>query len=88
MICFANKNSLQRQLFPFHFKVNMKRKTFRVFFLQTSLCKIRDTGMKVRLYMCTRVFSVLNQFLIQKRWEITLNICTKSTSYLRGGNSQ
>lgn len=67
------------QLFPFHFKVNMKRKTYReLFFLQTVLGKIHATSMKVCLYMCTKVFSVLNQFLIQK---ITLYICRQHKKF-------
>lgn len=71
MICFANKNSLQRQLFPFHFKVNMKRKTYRELFFLTNSARqntcYKYESMFVYVYksiFCTEsVFDTENHFV-------------------------
>lgn len=78
MIRFANKNSLQRQLFPFYFKVNMKRKTYREFFLTNT--SMQNTwfsyqSMFVSVYQsifCTEsVFDTENHFVpLQKAQKV------------------
>lgn len=82
---------MQRQLFPFHFKVNVKRKTYRDFFLNKH-CYAKYV-IQVWKYICICVqeyFLYWNSFWYRKDGK---SICiyassTKSTSYLRGGNSQ